>query len=93
MNQRRRDARLAWKQRPGALVGQWQRLGIVCAFVHERAAQGFDGHDNGPQEAWPQPSAGTSRSPGSPVSFVVSSENLPATEAEPAAPARTMLLR
>ena len=25
MNQRRRDARLAWKQRPGALVGQWPR--------------------------------------------------------------------
>ena len=38
MNQRRRDARLARKQRPGALVGQWQRLGS-CAHARKTAAK------------------------------------------------------
>ena len=40
-----------------------------------------------------QSSAGTCHSPGSPVSFFVSSGNLPAAEAEPAAAAQTALRR
>ena len=61
--------------------------------MHELAAQGFDGHGNGPREAWPQPSAGTFHSPGSPVSFFVSSENLPAAEAAAARVTASTLTR